>query len=206
MAIWPFNRKKKSLGHVGGHNHGLGSIVREPFTGAWQQNKELRPSSVRQFFAIYSCLTLISADISKMAASVKRKDSNGIWQKIDGAINKLLKKPNRYQNSVQFRQWWATSKLSCGNTYALKQRGAGNSIDALYILNPEAVTPLIADDGSVYYQLSTNELAGIGSDLVVPASEIIHDRYQPQFHPLIGVSPIYAAALAGALGKKNSRR
>lgn len=192
---------EKSMGMVG-HNHGLGSIVREPFTGAWQQNKELQPSSVRQFFAIYSCLTLISADISKMAASVKRKDSNGIWQKIDGAINKLLKKPNRYQNSVQFRQWWATSKLSCGNTYALKQRGEGNSIDALYILNPEAVTPLIADDGSVYYQLSTNELAGIGSDLVVPASEIIHDRYQPQFHPLIGVSPIYAAALAGALGKK----
>lgn len=205
MAIWwPFNRKQKSLSSLGnGHNYGWGSIVREPFTGAWQQNKELMPSNVRQFFAIYSCVTLISADISKMAADVKRKDSNGIWQEIDNDTAKLLAKPNRYQNSVQFRQWWVTSKLTKGNTYVLKQRGVGGRIEALYILDPECVMPLIADDGSVYYQLNTNELAGITeAQLVVPASEIIHDRYQPQFHPLVGISPIYAAALAGALGKK----
>lgn len=205
MAIWwPFNRKQKSLSSLGnGHNYGWGSIVREPFTGAWQQNKELMPNNVRQFFAIYSCVTLISGDISKMAADVKRKDSNGIWQEIDNDTAKLLSKPNRYQNSVQFRQWWVTSKLTKGNTYVLKQRGVGGRIEALYILDPECVMPLIADDGSVYYQLNTNELAGITeSQLVVPASEIIHDRYQPQFHPLVGISPIYAAALAGALGKK----
>lgn len=204
MAIWPFNRKQKSLTSLGsGHNYGWGSLVREPFTTAWQQNEELQTDQVRSFFAIYACLTLISGDISKMAAEVKRVDSDGVWKTVYNGIHNLLKKPNRYQNSVQFRQWWVTSKLAKGNTYVLKQRGAGGRIEALYILDPECVMPLIADDGSVYYQLNTNELAGITeTQLVVPASEIIHDRYQPQFHPLIGVSPIYAAALAGAMGKK----
>jgi len=32
-----------------------------------------------------------------------------------------------------------------------------------------------------------------GKNVVVPAREIIHDVMCPLFHPLIGVSPIYAA-------------
>ena len=196
------HEKRHSLS-MSQHYNGWLPLVREPFTTAWQQNKELHPNNVRSFFAIYSCMTLISADISKMAAEVKRKDSDGIWQVIENDTSRLLSRPNRYQNSVQFRQWWATSKLSSGNTYALKQRGPGRKIQALYILDPAKVMPLIADDGSVYYQLDTDELASVNeSSLVVPASEIIHDRYQPQYHPLVGVSPIYAAALAGALGAR----
>jgi|SRR5690554_1212040 len=201
MALWPF--KKKSVSTLpSGHSWGWGGIVREPFTGAWQQNKELLPSNVRQFFAIYSCTTLISADISKLQVEVKRRDSNKVWETVENKYSNLLDRPNRYQNGIQFIQWWITSKLTTGNTYVLKQRSA-SGIEALYILDPEKVLPLIADDGSVYYQLSLDTLTNVKeTTVVVPASEIIHDRYQPQFHPLIGISPIYAAALAGALGKK----
>lgn len=206
MNSWKLHLEKqaeKALSSVPVTSSGWGSLVREPFMTAWQQNKELHPNEVRSFFAIYSCVTLISADISKMAAEVKKKDSNKVWQQVDNDTHRLLKKPNRYQNSVQFRQWWVTSKLTTGNTYALKQRGIGGKIEALYILDPSKVMPLISDDGSVYYQLNADNLTNIkDTQIVVPASEIIHDRYQPQFHPLIGVSPIYAAALAGALGKK----
>lgn len=206
MNSWKLHLEKqaeKALSSVPVTGAGWGSLVREPFTTAWQQNKELHPSEVRSFFAIYSCITLIAADISKMATEVKKRDSNKVWVAVENDTHKLLKKPNRYQNSVQFRQWWSTSKLATGNTYALKQRGFGGKIEALYILEPSKVMPLIADDGSVYYELNTDNLNGVtDTRLVVPASEIIHDRYQPQFHPLVGVSPIYAAALAGALGKK----
>lgn len=205
MRLWPFG-KEKNLNTVPAGSAGMGGwfgVIREPFTTAWQQNKELAPDQVRSFFAIYSCMTLISADISKMAAEVKRRNSDGVWHVVENATTKLLDKPNRYQNSVQFRQWWATSKLSAGNTYALKERTLAGAVKALYILDPSKVMPLIASDGSVYYQLNTDELAGIKEgQLVVPASEIIHDRYQPQFHPLVGISPIYAAALAGALGRR----
>lgn len=196
--MWPF--RKKSLNSV--LNQGWWPWIREPFTGAWQQNKEIRLSDVRDFFAIYSCTTLIAADISKLAAQVKRRDSDRVWQIVENDTHRLLSRPNRYQNGLQFRQWWITSKLINGNAYILKQRGP-SKIEALYVLDPQKVLPLVADDGSVYYQLSLDNLAGVHeTQVVVPASEIIHDRYQPQFHPLVGISPVYSAALAGALGKK----
>lgn len=199
--MWPFRRREKALNTVPGSG-GWFPLIREPFTGAWQQNKEIRASDVRDFFAIYACKTLITGDISKMAAEVKRRDSDGVWQATEDATHRLLIRPNRYQNGLQFRQWWMQSKLEHGNTYILKQR-ASTGIQALYVLDPQRVLPMVADDGSVYYQLSMDELAGVkNTTMVVPASEIIHDRYQPQFHPLVGVSPVYAAALAGALGKQ----
>lgn len=199
--MWPFSRKQKSLNSVPGSG-GWFPFVREPFTGAWQQNKEIRAADVRDFFAIYACKTLITGDISKMAAEVKRRGSDETWKVVEDSTHKLLKRPNRYQNGLQFRQWWMQSKLEHGNTYVLKQRGP-KGVDALYVLDPTKVTPLVADDGSVYYQLSPDNLNGLtDNQLVVPASEIIHDRYQPQFHPLVGVSPVFAAALAGALGKQ----
>ena len=43
--------------------------------------------------------------------------------------------------------------------------------------------------------------------MVVPASEIIHDRMQALYHPLIGVSPISACGLSALQGlniQKNS--
>jgi HK97 family phage portal protein len=63
------------------------------------------------------------------------------------------------------------------------------------VLDPCRVKPLIAPDGSVYYELQTNDLAGLpASDgqVVVPAKEIIHDRWNCAFHPLVGLSPLYA--------------
>ncbi|EAW5545839.1 phage portal protein, partial [Salmonella enterica] len=41
---------------------------------------------------------------------------------------------------------------------------------------------------------------GIDSTVTVPAREVIHDRFNCLFHPLIGLSPIYAAGLAAMQG------
>src|SRR5690606_8291640 len=37
-------------------------------------------------------------------------------------------------------------------------------------------------------------------DILVPASEIIHDRFNCLFHPLVGVSPIFANGVAATQG------
>ena len=189
--------KRKAIASPG--SGGWRSIIHEPYTGAWQRNDEICASDMRSFFAIYSCITLIAGDISKLKARVMALGSDGIM--VERETPEALRRPNRYQNHIQFKQWWETSKLSQGNAYGLKQRDQSGRVEAIYILDPNRVTPLIADDGSVYYELSTDRLNGIEETTVtVPASEIIHDRYQPQTHPLIGVSPIAAAALSGKLG------
>jgi HK97 family phage portal protein len=88
----------------------------------------------------------------------------------------------------------------------LKQRDASGIVRALYVLDPTRVTPLVATDGSVYYQLDRDDLAGLteapDGRVVVPASEIIHDLMVALFHPLIGVSPIYACGLSALQGQK----
>ena len=201
MRIFGLNIGRTKAAHAVPESRGWRSIIHEPYTGAWQRNDEISSGELRQFFAIYSCVSLIAADISKLRARVMVADSDGV--QVERLTPKPLSAPNRYQNHIQFKQWWLTSKLSSGNAYGLKQRSAGGQVEAIYILDPDRVRPLVATDGSVYYELSTDHLAGIDEATVtVPASEIIHDRYQPQYHPLIGVSPIAAAALSGKLGMR----
>src|SRR5262249_2695989 len=95
-----------------------------------------------------------------------------------------------------FLEAWLLSKLSWGNTYVLKARDDRGLVIALYVLNPQRVRPLVAPDGSVYYEVHTDHLNGLPVDapiLPVPASEMIHDRWRAAFQPLVGISPLYAA-------------
>jgi HK97 family phage portal protein len=176
--------------------------VREPYTGAWQQNVALVPDSALANAAVFSCITLIAADIAKLPLRLVAQDDDGVWQETtSAAFSPVLRKPNHYQTTQKFLEHWLTSKLTYGNTYVLKQRDRRQVVTALYVLDPTRVTPLVAQDGSVYYDLRRDDLSGLPSDqFIVPASEIIHDLMVALFHPLIGVSPIYACGLAAAQG------
>ena len=66
---------------------------------------------------------------------------------------------------------------------------------ALYLLDPLRVKPLVTPTAEVYYELKSDNMAGLEAEnVVVPASEIIHDRMNCLFHPLLGVGPIFACA------------
>jgi HK97 family phage portal protein len=93
------------------------------------------------------------------------------------------------------------SKLQTGNAYILKQRDGRGVVTKLYVLDPNRCRPLVADDGSIFYELMTDTLSEIPQDrLVVPSREIIHDRFNCFFHPLVGLSPIFANGLAATQG------
>lgn len=177
-------------------------LIREPFSGAWQRNVALRTENLLSHSAVYSCITLIASDIAKMCLRLVEQDENGIWtESTSNAYSPVLRRPNRYQNRIQFIQWWVTSKLTHGNTYVLKVRDNRGVVAALYILDPTRTKALVAPDGSVFYQLSTDNLSGITEPTVtVPASEIIHDVMNPLYHPLCGVSPITACSMAAVQG------
>jgi len=183
---------------------GWWGLVREGFTGAWQSNIEIRLDTVLTYHAVYACISLIASDISKMRMKLVAEDANGIWSETpSSALSPVLRRPNHYQNRIKFFEQWVTSKLIYGNTYVLKVRDARNVITQLYILDPNRTKVLVSPDGSVFYQLSRDDLTGLDEDLVaVPAREIIHDLMCPLYHPLVGVSPIYACGLAAVQGLK----
>jgi HK97 family phage portal protein len=180
-------------------------VVREPYTGAWQHNVETRRELVLAYSAVFACITLIASDIGKLALRLVERTREGVWiETTSRAFSPVLRKPNRYQTINKFIEQWITSKLMWGNTYVLKQRDQRGVVVALYVLDPGRVTPLVAPDGGIYYELRrddlSGELAGLGDTLIVPAREIIHDTMVCLFHPLVGVTPIFACGLAATQG------
>lgn len=179
--------------------------VSEPYTGAWQKNDEWTVDTVLSHPIVFACITQISNDIGKLRAKLMELDDGGIWKETSSpSFSPVLKRPNRYQNHIQFKQWWIMSKLSRGNAYGLKQRDNRGIVTAIYIMDPCRTEVLVSPDGSVFYRFGQDNLTGAqdSDGITVPASEVIHDRMNPIFHPLVGISPLFAAGLSAGLGLK----
>jgi HK97 family phage portal protein len=184
---------------------GILGYVREGIAGGWQRGvltasrEELTANS-----AVFACISRIATDIAKLRMRLVELTPDGCWLEVRGASPfwPVLRKPNHYQTRIQFFVHWLSSKLLYGNTYVLKVRDARGIVTKLFVLNPRCVMPLVTPDGDVYYQLAGDDLPGISAGATVPASEIIHDRGLTLFHPLIGVSPLHAAAMAATQGIK----
>jgi HK97 family phage portal protein len=171
-------------------------IIREPFTGAWQRDMELRAENIVTYFAVYACISLISTDIGKLRLRLMQLNDEGLWQEVNvPAFSPVLRKPNHFQTRQKFVEQWINSKLIHGNTYVLKERDQRGIVIRLYVLDPTRVTVLVAPNGSVFYEVSADNLSGVLEQVRIPASEIIHDICVALFHPLCGVSPLVAAAL-----------
>ena len=202
----PFTgERQKALNNVPAGSGGWHPVIREPFSGAWQRNISINVDTAASFHADFACKTLISRDIAKLRLKLVEKDDDDIWSEVTNpAFSPVLRRPNQYQTHNQFWECWVLSKLSRGNTYVLKERDNRNVVTALHVLDPTRVQPLVADDGAVFYRLNSDNLAGI-DEIVVPAREIIHDRFNCMFHPLVGVPPVFASGLSSMLGLNAQR-
>jgi len=177
---------------------GWWGVVRESFAGAWQRNITLRTDDVLAYSTVWACITLIASDISKLCVELMKEDAEGINVEVDvPAFSPVLREPNHFQHRLQFYEQWVLSKLIRGNTYVLLERDGRNAVIAMYVLDSSRVQVLVAPDGSVFYDLGQDYLSGVESTSVrVPASEIIHDRWNCLYHPLVGLSPIFACGSA----------
>lgn len=154
--------------------------------------------NMHSFFAVFSCVSKIAHDISKLPLLSKIK-KNGIWTETAPAAD-YLKRPNPHQTLQQFFECWLSSKLLNGNAYIYKQRGVRGDIKALYILNADWVQPMIDETGAVWYQVGGDKLANIQYTALFAAEDIIHDRWNCFYHPLVGLPPIMACSIAAGNG------
>ena len=184
-------------------SRGWFTVIKESFAGAWQRHVRVSATEVVTHSTVWACITLIASDIAKLAVNLTEVDSHGIWTPITSAsFSPVLRRPNHYQNRIQFLLSWVMSKLTRGNTYVLKERDGKRNVIALYVLDPSRVKPMVAPNGEVFYECQPDTLAGVDETVMVPATEIIHDVMYAMFHPLCGLSPIVACALAATQGIK----
>ena len=201
MGIYDWLRGKKSYQSVHNSGQGWNSIfVAEPYSGAWQENKEITREDMTAFYAVFACVSLISKDIGKMPVLLKKKQQGVLVDALTPKeLQRVLQKPNNYQNWQQFNEQWTQSLLLRGNTYVFKMRDVFGELYRLVVLNPDLVTVLVDDQANVFYQL-TNDRLTQADNVIVPASEIIHDRINAIYHPLVGLTPIMACSLASEQG------
>ena len=179
-------------------------VVREPYTGAWQNNDPLTTANALATPSVFAVVSRISSDIGKIAPPLLlERDAQGFWSETTNpAYSPVLRKPNHYQTAQQFHEQVASSLLLFGNAYLLKHRDDRGVVNAVVCLDPCRVKVLVAPDASVYYELQSNDLAGLPSEtepIIAPAREIIHVPWNCFQHPLMGMSPL--AALAGVVNQ-----
>jgi HK97 family phage portal protein len=190
---------------LGSLSHGY---VHEPFAGAWQRNvSEACDPSILAFSAVYGCISIISGDIAKLPMSIVRAAPKGGTEAHTAhPLNQVLWTPNHFQTRVDFMQQLMVSTLLAGNAYVWMERDKRGVISAMYVLDPRSVKVLVADTGDVFYHIITdkNKLSGLKYDnqesITLPASEIIHHRLMTVDHPLVGVTPLYAAGVSASVG------
>lgn len=200
MKVFGFSiTKDASLNHIGTTSRFGWRRILEPFSGAWQKNVEEKRGDLITYPTLYACVNGPAMDIGKLPFSLRLRERSGVWTEVESAAySPVLRKPNHYQTEGQFREYWIITKLTQGNAYILKRRDNRGIVVDLYILDPERVLPMVSDAGEVYYQLQIDPLNSLpngypAENLIVPASEIIHDRCATIHHPLIGVPPLAAA-------------
>jgi HK97 family phage portal protein len=186
---------------------GMGGGDRGP-PGSWQMNTNQNRGTQElvAFSAVYACINTISSDISKLPIQVFGLDLDTRARTLRPLdyYTSLFRAPNHYQTYADFMHAFVQSFLFQGNTYCYcgKRNGRGE-ITEMHVLNPYRTKVLVADNGEIFYECGEDFLAGIAVGTVVPERDMIHHRLPllPGF-PLIGVTPVFAAAASSAVGLK----
>lgn len=176
--------------------------VHEPFTGAWQMNREcFGPQGI--FSAVYACIAIIAGDVAKLPPLIRKRNKDGSKEEYaNHPAARVLYYPNPYQTRVDFWGQFMASALLTGNVYVYLHRDERNVISEMHILDPRRVRVLVGEDGSVWYHVGQIEkLAELLGGEYLPARSIMHHRLLSMHHPLIGVTPLYAAGVSAMTGQ-----
>jgi HK97 family phage portal protein len=177
--------------------------------GSWQMNRNAPQAGLEllAFSAVYACINTIASDLSKLPLQVFEVDMESGARKLRRTdyYAQLMREPNTYQTASDFMFAFVQSYLLQGNTYCYcGKRNRRGEITELHVLRPYNVRPLILQDGTgqIFYEINEDWLAGITlPDQRIPERDIIHHRLPllPGY-PLVGVTPIFAAAASSAVG------
>jgi HK97 family phage portal protein len=111
--------------------------------------------------------------------------------------SRLLRYPNEYETFSQFIYNVVAQMMFEGECMVLIVRDNSFKPVSLHICPKGTASPQInPESGEIFYSIGSNPMRPEAMDYVVPARDMIHFKQHTPRHPLIGESPIKAAALA----------
>jgi len=141
-----------------------------------------------------SCVSIRSQDLAKLPLHVYRRRSDGGSEIVaKHPIEKILRKPNRWQTRFEFVEQMQASYLMKGNAYAVIVRDNRGRPLEMVPVNADRVCLYEAEDGSLFYRVTRHTafekaaLASFGE--LISASDMLHLRWMSQ-NSVLGLSRI----------------
>jgi len=161
----------------------------------WQSGQNVRPYGQRSAM-LEACISAYSQTVPMCSGDHWRQLANGGRERVtNSALSRILRHPNDYQSISDFLLNLTRRLYERGEVFAVAVRNNRAEITELHLMRQGSAQ--IAEDGSIFYSLSGNEVIEQRLDLSypVPARDVLHVRLHTPRHPLRGESPIMAAAL-----------
>jgi HK97 family phage portal protein len=161
----------------------------------WQSGYSPQPYGERSAM-VEACQSAYAQTVAMLPGDHWQGLANGGRERVtNSALSRILRRPNDYQSISDFLMNLTRALYATGNAYAYAVRNNRAEIAELHLMRDGQV--MIAEDGSIYYSLSGNEVIEQRLDLSepVPARDVLHVRLHAPRHPLKGESPILSAAL-----------
>jgi HK97 family phage portal protein len=165
------------------------------FWNYWQSGHSLTPYGERSAM-VEACVSAYSQTVAMCPGDHWRKQSNGGRVRVaNSPLTAIMKRPNDYQSISDFLLNLTRRLYEKGEVFAVAIRDERGLIAELHLMRNGQVQ--IAEEGSVFYSLSGNEVLEnrINFSFPVPARDVLHVRLHTPRHPLKGESPILSAAL-----------
>jgi HK97 family phage portal protein len=149
---------------------------------------------------VEACLGAYSQTVAMCPGDHWRTQANGGRVRVTNSpLAAIMQRPNDYQSMSDLllnltRRLWAG-----GEAFGVAIRDQRGEIAALHLMRYGS--PLLAQDGSIFYQLSGNEIAERRFDFSapIPARDVLHVRLHTPRNPLKGESPILSTVLDQAM-------
>lgn len=147
--------------------------------------------------AVWACVRVIAQTIGVLSMhAYQSKPNGGKTRRTDLRIDQMMRRnPNAYMTAMTLRETMTAHVLTWGNAYAEIERDLAGRPIAMWILLPDRTYPILANDGSLWYETSN---ARGGERYVLPAADVFHLKGFG-FDGLVGYDVIaYAARSIGA--------
>jgi len=169
----------------------------ESIGDGWQRNLDIGHYNAAHVPAVYACTMVIARSISQCYPRHVRVSDGSYTDVTTSAAFRVMRNPNSYQTAPDFLLNMVAMALFDGEAFAIVVRNNRNEVESIHPLPRGACSPLVDDETrEVFYAVGSSPLAPGGTDYIAPARDVLHLKFHTPRHPLIGESPIKAAAMA----------
>lgn len=165
------------------------------FMNWWQLGYSLRPYGESSAM-VEACVSAYSQTVAMCPGDHwSGQDNGGRTRVTTSALSRIIRRPNDYQSMSDLLLNLTRRLYSKGEGFAVAIRNDRSEIKELHWMRDG--WPVVAEDGSIFYSLSGNDIAERRFDLrdPIPARDVLHVRLHTPRHPLKGESPILATTL-----------